>query len=384
MQQLLVVVDDEPQIVEAIKRSTRLWLRDNGLELVPFTNSQEAQEFIMEHGKDVLIVLSDQKMPGIIGSELLGTVRDTFPNIVGLILSGQSDTRDIPHMVRAEVFAFIEKPWDEGGLVLELERALQYAELRSQRDRYEYRSREDLRSAIEFQQVLLDIELPDMPGLGIARAYRASKERPIGGDYHDIFALDATHLLICTADVAGSGVKPAFIAAVLKSILYSDFVRLYKPDELSVGKLVLWLNQRMVKYLQKFPDLFLTFSATIIDTHKMVIHHANAGQPPLMVLRNSGIDLFGTGGMAVGIADRVLVDEQHIEVQPGTQFALCSDGFFNLAIHGENSTDRITTFIREQESILGDPEHLVTVAVESMAADPEAVDDITVISGRFL
>ncbi len=377
-----VVVDDEQQIVEAVTRELRSWVNEHELLMESFTNPVEARDFLLENGDKVALVLSDQRMPSLNGSAMLNAVREEYPGLVALILSGQSDTRDIPDFIRAEIFAFIEKPWESSRLILELDRALQFAQVRRERDRFAFRAEEDLNSAVEFQRTLLEVEPPDVPGLALTKSYIPSKERPVGGDYYDMFSLDRTRLLICTADVAGNGVKPAFIAAVLKSSIYPDYVRLVQPDGITTSKLVEWLNERMVAFLSRFPDLFLSFSATLVNTRKMTIEHANAGQPPLIMIRENRAEMAGGTGMAIGVAKEIVTEEIHIDVNPGNQFVLLSDGLFSLSLDPYHET--VLRFTEENVAALDQPESFVEAAVSAFADERDRVDDITVIAGRFL
>ncbi len=377
-----VVVDDEQQIVEAVTRELRSWVNEHELLLESFTNPVEARDFLLENGDKVALVLSDQRMPSLNGSAMLNAVREEYPGLVALILSGQSDTRDIPDFIRAEIFAFIEKPWESSRLILELDRALQFAQVRRERDKFAFRAEEDLNSAVEFQRTLLEVEPPDVPGLALTKSYIPSKERPVGGDYYDMFSLDRTRLLICTADVAGNGVKPAFIAAVLKSSIYPDYVRLVQPDGITTSKLVEWLNERMVAFLSRFPDLFLSFSATLVNTRKMTIEHANAGQPPLIMIRENRAEMAGGTGMAIGVAKEIVTEEIHIDVNPGNQFVLLSDGLFSLSLDPYHET--VLRFTEENVAALDQPESFVEAAVSAFADERDRVDDITVIAGRFL
>lgn len=73
---------------------------------------QEALERLSQVDFDV--VLADYKMPGMNGVELLAKVRETQPHAARILLSGEADTQALVDAVdRAEIHAFVGKPWTE-------------------------------------------------------------------------------------------------------------------------------------------------------------------------------------------------------------------------------------------------------------------------------
>jgi sigma-B regulation protein RsbU (phosphoserine phosphatase) len=70
---------------------------------------------------------------------------------------------------------------------------------------------EELQRAREIQQSLLPKEIPQLPGIAVATAWRPA--RAVGGDYFDVLQLDGNRLAICIADVSGKGVPAALLMA---------------------------------------------------------------------------------------------------------------------------------------------------------------------------
>ncbi len=83
----ILFVDDEPHIIDGLKRSLRpMWHE----EKVVFANSgTEALERLAQQPFDV--VVTDMRMPGISGAQLLTEVLKQYPQIVRIMLSGHSD-----------------------------------------------------------------------------------------------------------------------------------------------------------------------------------------------------------------------------------------------------------------------------------------------------
>lgn len=66
----------------------------------------------------VKVIVSDQRMPGMSGTQFLGIVRELYPDTIRMILSGFTDLAAVTDSVnQGELFKFMTKPWDEGELL---------------------------------------------------------------------------------------------------------------------------------------------------------------------------------------------------------------------------------------------------------------------------
>lgn len=105
----LLIVDDEPNVVTALQRL----LRSEGYHIFGAADAREALE-ILAVTKDIGVVLTDQRMPGMSGIELLSKVKVLYPNISRLVLSGYTEVKTITEAInRGEVYKFITKPWED-------------------------------------------------------------------------------------------------------------------------------------------------------------------------------------------------------------------------------------------------------------------------------
>ena len=122
MQRNLLLVDDEPNIPRALKRA----LRDEHYEVHTAHSGQEAMQLIDEHAFDV--VVSDYRMPGMNGAEFLARVRESSPNTVRLMLSGQADLDAVIAAVNSgNIYKFLTKPWTNEHIREEIRGAFQLA-----------------------------------------------------------------------------------------------------------------------------------------------------------------------------------------------------------------------------------------------------------------
>lgn len=101
----ILFVDDEPRILDGITRM----LRPQRAELAVITAGSGLQALALLEQESVDVVVSDMRMPGMDGAELLTQIRQRHPRIVRMILSGQSDPATIIRATRA-AHQFLSKP----------------------------------------------------------------------------------------------------------------------------------------------------------------------------------------------------------------------------------------------------------------------------------
>lgn len=117
---VILCVDDENFILMSLKTQIKKAL--NLLCNVETAESgNEALEIVKElydDGIDVVIVISDWLMPGMKGDEFLVRLHQSHPNIIKVMLSGQTDQDAIERAKdEADLFQFIYKPWESRELI---------------------------------------------------------------------------------------------------------------------------------------------------------------------------------------------------------------------------------------------------------------------------
>jgi DNA-binding NtrC family response regulator len=117
----VLCVDDEPNIVRALQ-----WLLQTDFDVQTATSGQEALALVRLNDFDV--VISDQRMPGMSGVELLREVRRASPRSIRILLTGYSDMQAILRSVNeSEIYRFINKPWNISELPKIVEQAVEIA-----------------------------------------------------------------------------------------------------------------------------------------------------------------------------------------------------------------------------------------------------------------
>ncbi|MDW8465536.1 MAG: response regulator [Chloroherpetonaceae bacterium] len=122
MSHSLLFVDDEPNIVQSLS----LLFDDH--KVFTANSGFEALE-IFQRGEKIDVIVSDQRMPGMLGVELLKEVKRISPNTVRILLTGYSDLNAIIDSVNAgEIFRYINKPWQSSKLKETVALACEYAD----------------------------------------------------------------------------------------------------------------------------------------------------------------------------------------------------------------------------------------------------------------
>ncbi len=128
----LLLVDDEANVLNSLRRL----LRPAGYEI----HTAESGEAALAHleSQAVDLVVSDMRMPGMSGAELLAQVRKRWPTTMRVLLTGYSDiTSAVSAINDGGIFRYVSKPWDDAELQTILTQALEIAGLQREKNRLE-------------------------------------------------------------------------------------------------------------------------------------------------------------------------------------------------------------------------------------------------------
>jgi signal transduction histidine kinase/response regulator RpfG family c-di-GMP phosphodiesterase len=107
----ILVVDDEPDNLDLLYRT---FYRD--FKVIRAQSGHDALEMLSEEG-DIAVIISDQRMPGMSGTELLSLTADRYPNSIRIMLTGYTDVEDLVEAINeGKVFKYVTKPWEEEDL----------------------------------------------------------------------------------------------------------------------------------------------------------------------------------------------------------------------------------------------------------------------------
>jgi len=102
----MLYVDDEVNLLAAIRRA----MRQSGYRVLVASNAREAFEILAT--TEVGVIVCDQRMRGMSGTEFLARVKQMYPLAVRMVLSGYTDLQSVTDAVnRGAIFKFLTKPW---------------------------------------------------------------------------------------------------------------------------------------------------------------------------------------------------------------------------------------------------------------------------------
>ncbi|ABC30745.1 FOG: CheY-like receiver [Hahella chejuensis KCTC 2396] len=161
----LLLVDDEVNILRSL---TRLFRRE-GYRILTANSAQEGLDILAQ--EPVAVILSDQRMPGMTGSEMFKEVKSRYPDTIRLIMSGYTELESITSAINdGAVYKFLLKPWEDEKLLQHIREAFSIHELKSKNARLNEQLKElnrQLEQKVEEQNLELVLNV---------RSLRASQE----------------------------------------------------------------------------------------------------------------------------------------------------------------------------------------------------------------
>jgi DNA-binding NtrC family response regulator len=118
----ILIVDDE----QANSRTLARLFRED-YEVLTAASGDEALVLLGQH--DVALLITDQRMPGMTGIELLKKTVPLRPRMVRIILTGYTDVDALVEAINCgQVYRYVAKPWNNDELRLTVKRALEHFE----------------------------------------------------------------------------------------------------------------------------------------------------------------------------------------------------------------------------------------------------------------
>jgi putative nucleotidyltransferase with HDIG domain len=125
----ILCVDDEPNILSALRRMFML----AGFEVEEASSGAEALQKLEQ--KEFHLILSDMQMPEMNGADFLAQVRQRWPKVMRLMLTGTADLKAaISAINEGEIYRYLTKPWNDEEVVSTVKAALERFALVSERD----------------------------------------------------------------------------------------------------------------------------------------------------------------------------------------------------------------------------------------------------------
>jgi serine/threonine-protein kinase len=277
----VLCVDDEPGILRSLR-----WLLQKEFDVMTASSGQQGLALVQCNDFDV--VISDQRMPGMSGSEFLREVRKTSPRALRILLTGYSDLQAILRSVNeGEVFRFINKPWN----ITELPRVVGEAAAIAQEHPFEELATEALSSnsiPSSSEPILLiddDPAVADLLGLALGSSARIVHASSLPDA---IEFLGRENISVIVSDLHVDGVDTTRLLKMLKQ-KHPQVVTVVFSEMNDAADIITLINQGQIyRYVQK--PAKMNYMGIVI--HSALRKHQQLLESPDMVKRHivEGLD----------------------------------------------------------------------------------------------
>jgi hypothetical protein len=233
--------------------------------------------------------------------------------------------------------------------------------------------RRDLTIARELQQRLYPAPPVNSGALSFASICEPARET--SGDFYDFIPLDPGVWAIVVADVTGKSLAAAMVMTMTRSIFRSNSQHAINAAEVIAHTNEILCADSAVKQLT-------TAFYGILDTQRMTLRFANAGHPYPMLKRKGQVEDLELVGFPLGSWLAASYSERTVQLQPGDQLILVSDGI----VEAMNGQRELFGFERLAETVTrcdaATPQACldsIWQAVERFEAGADQQDDKTIV-----
>ena len=116
----VLVIDDEADILDLLYRTLH-----REFQVLRANNGPEALD-ILARDPNVAVIISDQRMPLMSGTEFLSLTAEQYPDVMRIIVTGYTDVDDLVEAINSgKVFKYVTKPWDDEDLKASVRKAVE-------------------------------------------------------------------------------------------------------------------------------------------------------------------------------------------------------------------------------------------------------------------
>ncbi len=119
----VLVVDDEPKLCDLLSSA----LSHNDIQV--FTAGNGLQALVVLDQEEIDLVISDWRMPGMDGPQLLAEIKSRFPQLPVIVMTAYSTVKNAVQSMRNGAFDYIAKPFDIDELDITVSKALQFRDI---------------------------------------------------------------------------------------------------------------------------------------------------------------------------------------------------------------------------------------------------------------
>lgn len=372
----VLVVDDEIANLQKLQRTLI-----NRYSVLAASSGSEGLDKVRSDGS-IAVIIADQRMPDMAGTEFLRQTLELLPDAVRIILTGFTDVDVLMEAINTcKVFRYIVKPWDPPDLLMTIERGLEAHRLAAENARFRRelvrreRLARELEIAREIQRYILPQHCPKPENYEVAVEYHPAYE--VGGDLYDFDWDPATGTLqIVVGDVSGKSIPAALYGAV-----FSGHLRTLLAHPLPPAETLKFLNSSLIERYQV--SNYIAVANLCLDLRDGSGFLANGGMPYPYLVREGDVFQLPIPGVPLGLLEDAHYEPLAVRLDKGDMLVLASDG----ATDAVNAEGRMYDETRLRDSLR---RHCGAQAagflkgvyreIEQYIGDAELRDDITLVA----
>ncbi|HWV15189.1 MAG TPA: SpoIIE family protein phosphatase [Cellvibrio sp.] len=388
----LLIIDDDA----LVRRSVAVYLDDSGFDVVEAADATQLASAIQDSQPE--LVITDLRMPGADGLQVLQQLKQSQPLLPVILMSGAGSLGDVVRALRYGASDYLIKPiLDIEILVHAIHRALERRDLLVENQRY----REQLENAnSHLRESLRVLERDQMAGKQVQKRLMPTRlltrdhylvehyiapSLYLSGDFIDYAHIKKRYLAFYLTDVSGHGSSSAFVTIWLKHLVS----RMVREEELFNGEmsfatgtdlLLQTVNQELHETRLNH---HLTFFVGVIDTHTQVMNYSVAGHLPMPIIKTEdGVRYLEGMGKPVGIFKDVSWQVYSMQLPPVFSLNCFSDGVLEI-LPGETIQEKEAQLLQKVLESSGSLESVCnTLQVKDDGESPDDIAILTISRGK--
>jgi YesN/AraC family two-component response regulator len=396
----LLYVDDEVTNLRVFKSNFRRFYK-----VYTVANPYEAIEMLKEH--EIQVIVTDQRMPEMTGTEFLEKILPDYPDVIKIILTGFTDIEAIKDGInRCGIYKYITKPWNFDEMKAVLERA--FESYQKQVDNVEHvKELEDTNTELERRVAERTQELNDINERLISSIKYAGQlqmsmlpaDRYLSRLFKEHFIVFKTkyffseefiwttslnfraedYTAVAVLEFDGKGIVGSLKTLIADSIL-TELVQDRKIFH--TGDIVKYLKQELDAAGSN--DLYcdLKASVAIIDNNAQTLQYSGISQD-MVVFDNENNMIVLEGDTEENIDDLIA---EKIDIKPGYSYYMFTNGFYN-----QTNSDGVKFSKEKFEELLKvssdkpmeDQQNFLNQTIEEWIGDSGMSDDISLIGFKL-
>jgi sigma-B regulation protein RsbU (phosphoserine phosphatase) len=376
----ILFVDDEPEVLTSLRR----FLRKEPYQTLFASGALDALEVIKNEKPQLLV--TDLRMPGMDGLELIHRVKLDYPDMLRMVLSATRELEEaISSINTGEVFRFISKPLEPDSFKRTLMEAVDYfrikadrkilmAELETTNSRLENtlanltrinQEKETLQEKArdtdhKIEEQLLKSSVPEnLEGVSIAALSTPSYH--LDGDFFDFYTFSRCCFDLAIGDVMGKGLQSALVGAGMKQIILRALAGYrWKYDDTSnktdnLAEIFTEVHQSSINKLIDL-EMFLTLCYARFDITNRTMSFIDCGHPKTIHFSpaNGEVTFLAGNNLPLGLAEEAQYKPVQVNLSPGDVLLFYSDGITEAENTADEfyGPDRLARLVSEQATDL--------------------------------